>query len=102
MILKSITISKNTPLYASKSYSSTEIIKYNKKNFEQSKDICDPIHGTKKDKGKKIIDRAKLLCSILENKPKYKNRCSIIKSITDKDLIKSNDEKIELFSSFAE
>lgn len=65
-------------------------------------DLYNPIHGTKKDKGKKIIDRAKLLCSILENKPKYKNRCSIIKSITDKDLIKSNDEKIELFSSFAE
>ena len=46
--------------------------------------------------------RAKLICNILENKPKYKNRCSIIKSITDNDLMKSNDEKIELFSSFTE
>jgi hypothetical protein len=61
-----------------------------------------PIHGTKKDKGKKIMYRAKLICNILENKPKYKNRCSIIKSITDNDLMKSNAEKSELFSTFVD
>ena len=52
-----------------------------------------PIYGSRKEKGRKIIERAKLICSFLENK----TFCSMIKNITEKDLLKSNDEKKKLF-----
>lgn len=59
-----------------------------------------PIYGAKKEKGKKIIERIKLLCTFLENKSKYTKICNLFTHLEDADLKKTNLEKKQLFSSY--